>query len=118
MASRYNREAESLQAAEESEDYSADEEIISEEANNRRLRQAISYIATEGGSDPLALYADRIQKIDKQILQQYAEEGYSFDPRLYRQLEAMTKEVQMDFVQDLEDLEVLNDSDGIEEAGP
>jgi len=118
MASRHNHEAESLQVSEESEDCSVDEEIISEEANNRRLRQAISYIATEGGSDPLALYAHRIQKIDEQILQQYAEEGYSFDPHLYRRLKAMTREVQTDFVQDLEDSEVLDDSDDMDEAGP
>ncbi|KAF2796099.1 hypothetical protein K505DRAFT_4564 [Melanomma pulvis-pyrius CBS 109.77] len=114
MASRNNRRASSRRAPEPVH-RSDSEDIISEEVNNRRLRQAISYIATEGGSDTSALYANRVQKIDDSILQQYAERGYLFDPKLYRQLRAMVREVQTGFRRIGEEDEILEDSEDVEQ---
>ena len=125
MTFRYKYELPSRRTSElvyisDSDDYSINEEgIVSEEQNNRRLRQAISYLATGGGSDTLDLYTDRVQKINDKILQQYAEEEYLFDPKLYRQLRAMVQEVQVECSQtdedDVDDVEMLENSEDIEE---
>ncbi|KAF2241800.1 hypothetical protein BU26DRAFT_170564 [Trematosphaeria pertusa] len=104
MASRYyrtagpDRRASELDFPSDSDLYSAsDEELITQQANDRRLRQAISYIADEGGADPPEVYVEYVQRIDDSILKQYREEGYSFNPKLYRQLRSMIREVQADF---------------------
>jgi hypothetical protein len=125
MTFRYKHELPSHCASElvyisDSDDSSINEEgIVSEEQNNRRLRQAISYLVTGGGSDTLDLYTDRVQKINDKILQQYAEEEYLFDPKLYRQLRAMVQEVQIESSQmdedDVDDVDMLENSEDIEE---
>jgi hypothetical protein len=121
MASGYKRGPSSRRASEPvyisgSDDYSIEEEdIVSEEQNNRRLRQAIGYLATGGGFDALDLYIDRVQKIDDLILQQYAEEEYLFDSKLYQQLKAMVRKVQTDSSQsDEDDVDMLTNSEDIE----
>ena len=122
MASKYKRGPPSRRASEPvyisgSDDYSIEEEdIVSEEQNNRRLRQAIGYLATGGGSDALDIYIDRVQKIDDLILQQYAEDEYLFDQKLYQQLKAMVREVQTDSSQTYgEDVDMLANNEDAEE---
>jgi hypothetical protein len=72
-------------------------EISSRQANDRRLSQAINYLVTKGGEDSLAEFKGIVCKIDKYIVQQYVDEGYSFDPELYQQLQIMIEEQLDDF---------------------
>ncbi|KAF2109194.1 hypothetical protein BDV96DRAFT_652052 [Lophiotrema nucula] len=72
-------------------------DITDRETNDRRLAQAISYLRYEGGSDSRTEYRERVQKIDDSVVDQYLHEGYSFDPKLWRQLRAMVREAQSSF---------------------
>ncbi|CAI6335754.1 unnamed protein product [Periconia digitata] len=87
---------------------SSDEERLDRQANDRRLRQAIAYLANEGGEDKPATYIRRIQAIDEHILKGYSAENYAFDPSLYRQLRAMVREVQGDLDYAAEEEIVIN----------
>ncbi|KAF2691547.1 hypothetical protein K458DRAFT_411270 [Lentithecium fluviatile CBS 122367] len=75
----------------------SEEEPIGLEHNNRRLRQAIRYLNTEGGPDPPAEYINRVQDIQDAIIKQYREASYPHDPQLYRQLRSLVREVQNNF---------------------
>ncbi|KAF2643194.1 hypothetical protein P280DRAFT_245947 [Massarina eburnea CBS 473.64] len=74
---------------------SEDEISTSREANNARLRKAISYLADEGGDDDPSLYLDRVQQIDD-YLKQYRSQGFAYDTKLYRNARAMIREIQRD----------------------
>ncbi|KAF2867233.1 hypothetical protein BDV95DRAFT_598345 [Massariosphaeria phaeospora] len=84
-----------------SDEGSMSEELMSKEANDRRIRQAITYLASKGGSDAPYTYEDRVEKIKQYIIHQYPEDGCAFDPNLFRQLKTMVREEQEQL--DLED---------------
>lgn len=110
MASQYPRSSQ--------RDHSPDEaELITKEANDRRLRQAIIYLANHGDPDPYTEYRDRVDNINKFILGQYDTEGYSFDHKLYRRLRRMVKDQLREFRRaDEEEAELFNGKgDDVEE---
>jgi hypothetical protein len=125
MASRFNSGVASRRGPELVDDsYSDDclikeEDIISEEQDNSRIRQTISYLSTQSGSDAFDLYSNGVQIISNQILRLYAEEGHLFNPTLFRQLSAMVPEAQTDFGpvddDDMNTIEVTEDVEEMEQ---
>lgn len=78
--------------------------------NDGRLEKAIQYLRTEGSGDAIDLFLTRVNTIDEHILQQFPAQGRSFDPRLYRRLRDLVREVQD--VQFVNNDESPLDSDG------
>lgn len=74
-----------------------EEQVVLRDFNNRRLAQAINYLAAEGGDDSPAAYIDRVDRINRVLLQQISQAGQDFDLRLYRCARALVREVQCDF---------------------
>ncbi|KAF2007349.1 hypothetical protein P154DRAFT_569238 [Amniculicola lignicola CBS 123094] len=88
--------------------------LTNRQANDRRLRQAINYLADEGGDDSDAQYEDAVRRIDDTILNQYIEEGYSYDPTLYQRLLSLV-EAELDNSRDTAE-GFSTDSDSVEEV--
>ncbi|KAH9868415.1 hypothetical protein J1614_007487 [Plenodomus biglobosus] len=63
------------------------------EYNNLRLKQAINYIAEEGGQDSPATYMSRVDRIDEALVQLLPQAGNNFDSGLQRTVCAMVQEV-------------------------
>ncbi|KAL5465487.1 hypothetical protein PMIN06_000643 [Paraphaeosphaeria minitans] len=77
--------------------YTAEGAVLTDrEFNDGRLQKAIQYLKTEGGGDAIDLYLTRVHTIDEHILRQLPAQGRSFDPRLYRRLRDLVREVQDD----------------------
>lgn len=95
---------------------SSDDERLDQYANDRRLRQSISYLASEGGDDAPAVYVNRIQAIDDHVLQEYRNENYVYDHDLYQQLRSMVREVQGDLnrIQEEDSDLIMTESDASE----
>ncbi|CAE7206656.1 hypothetical protein P3342_011358 [Pyrenophora teres f. teres] len=65
--------------------------------NDRRLAQAINYIAEEGGNDSPETFINRVDAIDEALVQRLSQQGRNYDPALYRRARALVREVQHDF---------------------
>ncbi|KAF2709746.1 hypothetical protein K504DRAFT_534068 [Pleomassaria siparia CBS 279.74] len=91
------------------------EAVAREEANNRRLREAINYITAKGGSDSADLYAyaNRIQEFDNLLVQRYANEGRLYDPRLHRKLADMVRHAKANIERDRVDSETGDLGEGL-----
>lgn len=75
----------------------SDAEPTQQDLNNRRLTQAINYLAEEGGEDSPATFIDRVSRIDNALLGQLLQQGSAFDTKLYRRARAMVLDVQRDY---------------------
>lgn len=75
----------------------SDDESVAQEANNRRLTQAINYLQQEGGDDSPTTFIDRINRINETLLGRLAQQGRKFDPMLYRQVRALVIDVGSDY---------------------
>ena len=73
--------------------YKGASEAISEEASNRRLRQAINYLTQESPATSKR-FESRLNSIAEYIVQEYAQEGYPYDPHLYNQVKRLVEEHQ------------------------
>jgi len=65
--------------------------------NDRRLAQAINYIASEGGDDSPGTFINRIDAIDEALIQPLSQRGHNYDAALYRRARAMVRETQLEF---------------------
>lgn len=65
--------------------------------NNRRLKQAIDYMAAEGGGDTPDVYIDRINHMDEMLLQQLPQASAHFDRKLYKRVQAMIRATQREY---------------------
>ncbi|CBX95191.1 hypothetical protein IAQ61_009707, partial [Plenodomus lingam] len=64
---------------------------------NRRLREAINYLAEEGGQDSPATYMSRVYRIDEALVQLLPQTGSDYDRQLYRTVRAMVDEVHEEY---------------------
>ncbi|CAO2657538.1 Nn.00g036640.m01.CDS01 [Neocucurbitaria sp. VM-36] len=87
------------------------------DANDVRLKQAINYIAQEGGDDSPTTFIHRVDRIDEALLQQLPQAGADFDRKLYRRLRAMVIDVQREFEEAAEQNSsfILASDDGLPE---
>jgi hypothetical protein len=76
---------------------SSEDEMMNREQVDRLLRQAHHYVITEGGDDSPHVYMERIQRIDQDMLQEIAEQGYDCDAKLYRRVRQKVDHVQREF---------------------
>lgn len=67
-------------------------QLPGEEANNLRLRQAITFLNAEGGDEPLDEYKDHVNLIEQHVCRGFLEGGYRFDYSLWRQVKRLVKE--------------------------
>lgn len=65
--------------------------------NNRRLTQAINYIAAEGAGDSLQVFIDRVNRIEELLVQQLPHASVRFDRKLLRRLKAMIRAIQREY---------------------
>ncbi|KAI2477592.1 DUF390 domain containing protein [Pyrenophora tritici-repentis] len=75
----------------------SDEQPTQRQLNDRRLAQAINYIAEEGGDDSPGTFINRVDAIDEALLQRLSQQGRKYDPALYRRAQALVQEVQHEF---------------------
>ncbi|KAF1942150.1 hypothetical protein EJ02DRAFT_422390 [Clathrospora elynae] len=110
MASRYQR----LPAAHSPEltDISdPEDEPTQREVNNRRLAQAINYLADEGGDDSPATYMHRVDRLDVTLLQRPPQQGRDFDTKLFRRLRVMVHEVQREFEETVQENSTIQENE-------
>ncbi|KAG9187723.1 hypothetical protein G6011_05594 [Alternaria panax] len=74
-----------------------EQEPTQKELNDRRLAQAIDYLAKEGGDDSPATFMDRIDRIDNSLLLPLSQRGRNFDIKLFNRVLAMVSQAQLDF---------------------
>ncbi|KAF2654570.1 hypothetical protein K491DRAFT_467922 [Lophiostoma macrostomum CBS 122681] len=92
------------------------DEVVSPEANNRRLRQTIRYIESRGGADTDEEYIERIHTIKDYVIDQYAVEGYDFDRKLWRTAKRLVEDELELLSDELSDvIEISSDSEVEEE---
>lgn len=75
----------------------SEEEVTDRDVNDRRLTQAINYMAEEGGDDLPPTFMSRVDRIDEALLQQLPQRGGDFDPKLYRRLRVLVLDAQREF---------------------
>ncbi|XP_014561099.1 hypothetical protein COCVIDRAFT_87176 [Bipolaris victoriae FI3] len=64
----------------------SDSEEPSSKEINRRLAQALDYLDEQGGDDSPTIYMERVNRIDKYLVQQLPQQGIKFDNALYQHL--------------------------------
>jgi hypothetical protein len=74
-----------------------DNEPAEQEANNRRLTQAINYLQQDGGDDSPRTFMDRVNRINETLLRQLPQHGEAFDRNLYRRVRVLVLDAQRDF---------------------
>ena len=72
----------------------SEEEPLTQEDIDLVLRKAIHYMITNGGPDSQDTYNHRVNAIEEGLLQEYRNQGYPYDPQLYRQLRSLVREAQ------------------------
>lgn len=73
----------------------SDSEEPSSKEINRRLAQALDYLDEQGGDDSPTIYMERVNRIDKYLLQQLPQQGIKFENALYQHLrDAVRQEVE------------------------
>ncbi|KAF1838843.1 hypothetical protein BDW02DRAFT_585649 [Decorospora gaudefroyi] len=72
-------------------------ELTQRQINDRRLVQAINYLAEDGGDDSPGTFINRVNRIDDALLKQLPQQGRDFDARLYRRARAMVREVKHEY---------------------
>ncbi|KAI8937757.1 hypothetical protein NX059_005457 [Plenodomus lindquistii] len=94
MSSRYySRQADDAMDLSE-DNYSFDDTDDAQRVyNDTRLRQAINYMAEQGGDDSAATFISRVNRIDEALLQLLPQTGDDFDGNLYQEVCAMVDEV-------------------------
>jgi hypothetical protein len=65
--------------------------------NNRRLTQAINYMAAVGGVDPPATFINRVNRIDEVLVRRLPQISSHFDQKLYRRVRAMVRATQREY---------------------
>jgi hypothetical protein len=86
-----------IEISDAEEIYSVSDDDTSQDANDRRLAQAINYLQHEGGNDSHATYMDRVNRIDETLLNQLPRQGPMFSLELYQQVRALIIGVRRDF---------------------
>lgn len=66
--------------------------MASEEANNLRLRRAITFLKAEGGDEPLDEYKEHVNLIEERICRGFLEGGYRFDYDLWRKVKKLVRQ--------------------------
>jgi hypothetical protein len=74
-----------------------DNEPAEQEANNRRLTQAIKYLQQDGGDDSPRTFMYRVNRINETLLRQLPQQGQAFDRNLYRRVRVLVLDAQRDF---------------------
>lgn len=102
MAARYQRRTPihtpDLSLSDSEDSYSSDEEEMPDrEETDQLLRQAHHYVITEGGNDSPTTYVERIQRINRSLIQEIAQHSYDCDPKLYRRVKQKIDHVLREF---------------------
>jgi hypothetical protein len=107
MAFKYNRpvagSTDNLLEIYDSEEVStdilstSDDEPREQEANNRRLTQAVNYLQQEGGDDSPSTFIDRVNRINETLLNQLPQQGQTFDAKLYRQVRVLVMDIEREY---------------------
>ncbi|KAF2192238.1 hypothetical protein K469DRAFT_307671 [Zopfia rhizophila CBS 207.26] len=95
MSSRYAQAGPSWPPPEPAEPdlYMNEDDLVSQNANDARLLQAIDYLTSER-IDSAEEYGRKVGLINEYIIKQYPEEGYPYDRKLYQQLHNMVRRYQ------------------------
>ena len=102
MAAGYQRrtpiQTPDLSLSDSEDSYSSDEEEMPERAEtDQLLRQAHHYVITEGGNDSPTIYMERIQRINRSLIQEISQHSYDYDPKLYRRVKQKIDHVLREF---------------------
>lgn len=81
----------------EDEYSSSEEEIPDREEVDRMLRQAHHYVITEGGNDSPSTYIQRINRINRDLIQEIPQHRYDCDSKLYRRVKQKIDHVLREF---------------------
>jgi hypothetical protein len=92
-------------------DLSDSDEATQQEVNDNRLTKAIEYLSQEGGDDSTVTFMNRVDRIDKGLLQLLPQQDSHFDTSLYQRLQAMIRDVRCEFENAVQTESPMRESD-------